>query len=56
MLIFGIVRDNVKLSNPKVISFRSYTNFNGENFKQDLSLAPWHIGEVFEDMDDQLFF
>ena len=42
----------MKLSKPKAISFRSYRNFNGENFKQDLSLAPWHIGEVCEGVDD----
>ena len=55
-LIFGIVRDDTKLSKPKVISFRSYKNLNGENSRQDLSLAPWRIGEVFEDVDDQVFF
>ena len=42
----------MKLSKLKVISFRSYKNFSGENFKQDISVAPWHIGEVFEDMND----
>ena len=42
----------MKLSKLKVISFRNYKNFNGENFKQDLFLASWHIGEVFEDVDD----
>lgn len=36
--------------------FRSYKNFSGENFKQDLSSAPWRIGEVFKDLDDQLLF
>ena len=55
-MIFRIVRDRVKSSEPKVISFRSYKVINGENFKQDLSLAPWHVGEVFKDVDDQLFF
>ena len=42
----------MKLSKLKVISFQNYKNCNGENFKQDLSLAPWHIGEVFEDVVD----
>ena len=55
-MIFGIVRDRVKSSKPTVISFRSYKCFNGENFKQDLSLVPWHAGEVFEYVDDQLLF
>ena len=37
----------MKLSKPKAISFRSHKNFNSENFKRDLFLAPWHIVEVF---------
>ena len=46
----------MKLSKLEVISFQSYKNFNGENFKQDLFVVPWHIGEVFEGVEDQLFF
>ena len=38
------------------ISFRSFKNFNVETFNQELSLAPWHVGEIFEDVEDQLFY
>jgi len=46
-LIFGIVRDRIKSNKPKIISFRSFKNFNAETFNQELSLAPWHVGEIF---------
>ena len=55
-LIFGIVRDRIKSKKPKIISIRSFKNFNAETFNQDLSLAPWHVGEFFEDVEDQLFY
>ena len=42
----------MKLSKLMVISFRNYKNLTGENFKQDLSLAPWHSSEVLEDLDE----
>ena len=55
-LIFGIVRDRIKSNKPKIISFRSFKNFNAEIFNQELSLAPWHVGEIYEDVEDQLFY
>ena len=55
-LIFGIVRDRIKSNLPKIISFRSFKNFNAETFNQELSLAPWHVGEIFEGVEDQLFY
>ena len=55
-LIFGIVRDRIKSNKPEIISFRSFKNFNAETFNQELSLAPWHVGEIFEDVEDQLFY
>ena len=32
---------------------RSYKNFNEEKFKEDLKMAPWHVGESFESFDEQ---
>ena len=55
-MIFGILRDRVKPTKPKVISFRSYRNFNLEDFNKDLSMVPWQVGEIFDEADDQLFF
>lgn len=55
-LIFEIVRDRIKSNKPKIISFRSFNNFHAETFNQDLSLAPWHVGEIFEDVEDHELF
>ena len=36
------------------IKYRSYKNFNEENFINELSSAPWDVIKVFEDPDDIL--
>ena len=35
---------------------RSYKNFDHEKFTRDLSEAPWHVGEVFDDLEDQVYY
>lgn len=55
-LIFGVIRDMIKTNKSKIIYFRSFKNFNIETFNQQLSLAPWHVGKIFEDVEDQLFY
>ena len=39
-----------------MISFRSFKNFDADTFNQDLSLAPWHVREIFKNVEDQLFY
>ena len=39
-----------------MITFRSYKNFDNEKFTRDLSEAPWHVGEVFNDLEDQVSY
>ena len=34
---------------------RSYKNFDPEHCKQRLSSAPWHVGQLFDDVDDQAY-
>ena len=36
-----------------VIRFRSYKSFEPDAFKQHLLTVPWHIGQLFDDVDDQ---
>lgn len=36
------------------ISYRSFKNFNEENFKNDLRLIPWDIVKMFDDPNDAL--
>ena len=59
-LIYGILKDKV-LSHVlsqrlKVITFRGYKNFDEYHFKESLSMAPWHVGEIFDEIDDQAYY
>ena len=38
------------------IVYRTYKNFNEDTFKNDISTAPYHVGEIFEDFDDKFWF
>ena len=55
-LIYGILKDRVNANKPKIVAFRSYRNFDSEEFKKQLEVAPWHVGEIFDDIDDQVNF
>ena len=46
-LIYGIFTESLQRHLSKLINFRSYKNFDPEKFTQDLSEAPWHVGEMF---------
>ena len=53
-LIYGILKNNVNPTRSKVISFRSYKNFDPEDYKQLLSLVPWHVRQLFDEIDDHV--
>lgn len=53
-LVYSFLWERVSRHSPKIIKFRSSKNFDPENFKNDLlAFAPWQVGEVFDDIDDQ---
>ena len=41
---------------PRNITYRSYKNFDDDKFKYDLSIAPFHVAEIFDDIDDTAWF
>ena len=41
---------------PRNISYRSYKKFNESDYCQHISSAPFHVGEVFDDVDDTAWF
>jgi len=45
-LIYGVLKGRVNSNKPKVITFRSFKNFEPDVFKQHLSTAPWHTGQL----------
>ena len=40
----------------KVVNFRSCKNLDEQVFRDHLASAPWHVAEVFDDVDDQSEF
>ena len=55
-LTYGILKDKMLSHRPKVITFRSYKNFDECLFKESLSMAPWHVGEIFDEIDDPAYY
>lgn len=47
-MVYAVTRENATHYPSKVISFRS--------FKKDLSVAPWHVGDIFDSVDDRCFY
>ena len=41
---------------PKHIFYRSYKNFVETNYKNDITSAPFHVCEVFDDVEDMVWF
>ena len=48
----------MQIPRPKLthISYRSYKSFDGDVYKRDVSYAPFHVSEIFEDIDDVYWF
>ena len=40
----------------KKISYRRMKGFNENSFKNDLDSCPFHVGEIFDDVDDEHWF
>ena len=56
----NIICVGTKLHVPKkevtTITFRSYKHFNQNDYLQDLSNAPFHVSEIFDDVDDSYWY
>ena len=55
-LVGGITKMNAPKIVPRKIIYRSYKHFDDDKFNNDLSMAPFHVCEIFEDPSDQLWF
>ena len=52
-LVYSFLWERIYRHSAKIIKFRSFKNFDPERFEEHLASAPWHVGEVFDDIDDQ---
>ena len=51
MLIYGIVKEKARKDSRKIIHFRSYKNFDPVKYDNLLMTAPWHVGNLFDDVE-----
>ena len=55
-MVIGTMAGNAIYHPRKVLIFRSIKKINEESFREDLSTAPWHVGSIFDSIDDQCFY
>ena len=55
-LIYGLMREKVHQHQSKIITFQSTKRLDVEKLNEDLETAPWHVCEIFDDVDDKYFF
>jgi hypothetical protein len=55
-LVCVITRMHAPKTQTRVITYRSYKRMDDEAFIADLSQAPLHVSNIFDDVDDQIWF
>lgn len=53
-LVYTVLRASAPQSRSRKICFRSMKNFSQEQFLRDLHSAPFHIIDLFDDVDDKI--
>ena len=56
LLIYGLMKETVKRYQNKIVTFRNYKNCDMEVYTNKLATAPWHVGDLFDDVDDQEYY
>lgn len=51
-MVYGILTKRIKYHQSKVITFPDFKNLDIGKLKQTLSIAPWHVGEMFYCVED----
>ena len=56
----NLVACSTKMHVPKLgrgrIQYRTFKNFDETSFKHDIEMAPYHVGDIFDDFDDTYWF
>ena len=52
-LVYLFMKERIARSKTKVVNFRSSKNLDEQEFKEHLAADPWHVAEVFDDVNDQ---
>ena len=54
--ISAATKINGPSNEPKVIYYRSFKKFNNDIYLKDLQEAPFHVSQIFDDVDDQMWY
>ena len=55
-LVYGILKIKATYHPRKIITFRNLKSINEEERKYDLHIAPWHVGDIFDSIEDKCSF
>ena len=55
-LVYAFMKERVVKFKTKVVNCRSCKNLDEQVFRDHLASAPWHVAEVFDDVDNQSEF
>ena len=47
---------HVPKNTDRLIYYRSYKHFDETSLKRDLDIAPFHVGDIFDDVGDTFWF
>ena len=54
--IYGVLRQKQVRQQAKTVTYRSYKSFDPDNFNADLAQVPFHVGAIFDDIDDKYWY
>ena len=54
--VYGIMREKTIYHSSRVITVRNHKSIDEVMLLQDISSAPWRVGEIFDSIDDQYFY
>jgi hypothetical protein len=54
--IYGVLSQKQTRHKAKTVVYRSVKSFDPDSYKMDLAMAPFHVGAIFEDVEDKFWF
>ena len=54
-VVYTILRSSAPGTRSRKICFRSLKNFSRENFVHDMQIVPFHITDLFDELDDKVY-
>ncbi len=55
-MVFVVTMNHAPVSQRKQVTYRSFKNLNEKEYIKDLEVTHFHVGEIFNDVNDQYFF